>query len=65
MSADVPYRTVVEIEALKKRSACTFNAANDFDFSSTDDTALAGEKGKRNEQSSDYSCVSWEHTRRI
>lgn len=57
MSADVPHRTVVEIEASEKGSACTFDYANEFNFSLTDGTALVETKGKRNEQVVLYSCV--------
>ena len=61
MSADVPHRTVVEIEASEKKSACSFDNANDCNFSLTDNTALVGAKGKRNEQGVFYACVVMKH----
>ena len=57
MSADIPYRTIIEVEALEERAACTFNDGHGFNFASTDDTALVGAKGKRTEQGLDHSCV--------
>ena len=57
MSADIPYRTIIEVEALEERATCNFNDGRGFNLASTDDTALAGAKGKRTEQGLDHSCV--------